>query len=394
MWVVVGFVFPAMLVGAGFAIVHRWAGVDSLWPFLVGGGLVLAGTVGLTAAAVVFLVKIVRRIARTPPKWTGFGGKTLWNWLELLIIPIVLALGAFAFSLTQDMRTQDVEDQRAQDAALQAYIDEIENLMLNRNLEGSRGGDTARVIARARTVTVMHRLDADGNRVVVRFLREAGLIGGEEASIGLLRHTNLAGVDLEGAALSGADLTRANLRGANLNGAVLSSAYLQGAKLDGANLRDAELYNAELCEAELPEASLERASIGSAYFNGADLSEAHLFGAFLSGVNLFNADLDKADLRDTYLFQADLRHAILTEANLTGADLTNADLRDAYLHQATLRGADLRDADLRDAYFYQATGVTTEQLKKEAQAHKGASMPNDSQYHGDDRPDTPPCPTD
>src|SRR5713101_1618561 len=36
--------------------------------------------------------------------WTGLGahpqGKTLWDWLQLLIIPVVLAVGGYAFNLT------------------------------------------------------------------------------------------------------------------------------------------------------------------------------------------------------------------------------------------------------------------------------------------------------
>jgi hypothetical protein len=38
------------------------------------------------------------------PAWTGFGGepaKTLWDWLQLLIVPAVLALGALWFNYTQ-----------------------------------------------------------------------------------------------------------------------------------------------------------------------------------------------------------------------------------------------------------------------------------------------------
>ncbi len=34
-------------------------------------------------------------------KETGFSGKTLWDWLQLLIIPLMLAGGGFWFSLQQ-----------------------------------------------------------------------------------------------------------------------------------------------------------------------------------------------------------------------------------------------------------------------------------------------------
>jgi hypothetical protein len=63
-------------------------------------------------------------------RW-GFHGMTVRNWLELLIVPLVLAGIGFWFTAQQDARMQQIEDQRAasdrkledqraQDAALQA----------------------------------------------------------------------------------------------------------------------------------------------------------------------------------------------------------------------------------------------------------------------------------
>src|SRR5215207_7084285 len=47
-------------------------------------------------------------------KWTKFGEKSGWDWMELLIIPLVLALGGLLFSLAQDTRQQEIEERRAQ----------------------------------------------------------------------------------------------------------------------------------------------------------------------------------------------------------------------------------------------------------------------------------------
>src|SRR5207245_667122 len=53
--------------------------------------------------------------------WTGFGpetsepkqhAKTLWDWLQLLIVPIVLALGATLFNRAITQNEQKVAEQR------------------------------------------------------------------------------------------------------------------------------------------------------------------------------------------------------------------------------------------------------------------------------------------
>src|SRR5215204_6745689 len=73
-------------------------------------------------------------------EWTGFGEKKLWDWLQLLsalAIPILLTVAGFWFAAQQDEREakrveneRKLEEQRAQDAALQAYLDQMSQLML------------------------------------------------------------------------------------------------------------------------------------------------------------------------------------------------------------------------------------------------------------------------
>ena len=55
-----------------------------------------------------------RRIAW--PRWTGFRGMTVRDWLELLIVPLALVVIGFVFTMQQDARQQKIEDQRAQQA--------------------------------------------------------------------------------------------------------------------------------------------------------------------------------------------------------------------------------------------------------------------------------------
>jgi hypothetical protein len=53
---------------------------------------------------------------RQSKAWTlrEFGGKTLWEWMQLLIVPIALSLITLAFTWQQDARQQKIEDRRAE----------------------------------------------------------------------------------------------------------------------------------------------------------------------------------------------------------------------------------------------------------------------------------------
>jgi uncharacterized protein YjbI with pentapeptide repeats len=291
---------------------------------------------------------------KPPPPWwkrlwarTGFDDKTLWDLLQLLIVPLALAVIGFVFTMQQDTRQQRIEnqraqqaqkienrraeaerelaEQRAQDEALQAYLDQMSSLLLEKDLRDSEEDSEVHILARARTATVIQRLDADGNRNVIRFLNEASLTGNGQSSISLLTNANLQGAHLEGVNLS--DI---NLRGADLNGANLRYSSVAFADLSGANLSDANLNNAYLFETDLSPINPVRE---------ADLSNADLSSADLGGTVLRDADLSEADLSNAYLGSADLSNAYMVGANLSNADkLDDADLSNANLWRAKMSG--------------------------------------------------------
>jgi hypothetical protein len=165
-------------------------------------------------------------------------GKTLWELLELLIVPLALAGIGFWFTAHQDAHQQQIEEQRTQDAVLQAYLDQMSALILQRNLLKSEEDDPVYTLAQARTSTAIIALDAEHNRSVTRFLTDSGL-SGSRGSFSLLRSIDLRKADLSGAYLSSADLDDATLTRADLSGAFLVSADLNSAYLPEAAMRRA-----------------------------------------------------------------------------------------------------------------------------------------------------------
>jgi hypothetical protein len=118
-----------------------------------------------------------------------------------------------------------LDDRRAQDEAIQAYLEQMSKLMGDEDapLRFSREGDEVvgdkvrevRTLARAHTLTVLRRLYPDRKRNVLNFLYEADLIKLPQPVIDLgSPDFEYSAADLSGADLSGADLTGADLRGA------------------------------------------------------------------------------------------------------------------------------------------------------------------------------------
>lgn len=291
------------------------------------------GVVGMVLVVVITLI-----IAGYWYDWTGFGGysiiwipkatngtslpitrleeqqpaKTLWDWLQLLIIPLVLAVVALLFNLANSRTERQIANQRykqdqqiaeqryeqdqqiakqryeqdqqialdkQREGLLQAYLDRISELLLKEKLRSSAVDAEVRNVARVRTITILFQLDARRIEYIFAFLREARLMSATSDSIISLKQANLSTINFSQAHIGQADLSKANLNKANLRGAALSDADLQGADLTGVDLIYANLSGAALSDADLSNAYLSKADLSFTDLTYADLSFADLTGA-------------------------------------------------------------------------------------------------------------------
>lgn len=392
-----------------------------VWLILLVGGLLFFGVL------VLLLVLYNRGYMQRLPLWTGLGyaqdpelvlkgyekvqiaeetqeaqakkhtityelqlGKTLWDWLQLLLVPVVLAIVAFSFNAGQASMNQQLEQQSMQEQVVDTYLDQMSNLLLQYHLHDSQLGDPIRAIAQAITLTALDRLDSEHKNIIILFLYRADLLKyhyykhGEKECIDSSLHNkfsneqpiitlsqgNIEGVTINNLKLSCIDLHNMNLEGSNFSTSLL----------DRADLGLSLAMNADFSHASMKAANLYYLDLSDANLQGALLQYANMKGICLSHARLDGADLQHADLRvythfvnyatqfcgqhdNATLTPANLSDAVLTQANLTGADLT----------QANLTGANLTQANLSHAK------VSSEQLAK-AMSLAGAIMPNGSKH--------------
>ena len=309
-------------------------------------------------------------------------GKTLWDWMSLLGVPLSLAILGFwlqqnqrkraekfseeqkardeLFALDQQKRTEEISERQLKIAAdetkeevLQTYFDRVSVLLVDKNLlaiaskvstietqenecqqkieadnEEHELLDSAVNVIRARTLSILRRFENDSKRKtsVIRFLSESHCLGKLK-------------LNLKGANLKDADLSGVNLKGANLRQVNLADVYLQGVNLSHADLSYVEILGAKLNKANLSHANLFKANLSRANLYLSDLSNADLSNAFLIRANLFLARLNSANLNHAFLYCANLVRADLSGANLSYATLSHADLSHTDFSGAILTGA-------------------------------------------------------
>ena len=188
-------------------------------------------------------------------------------------------------------RRENKDNQR--EAALQAYIDKMSELLLHENLRNSSQDGEVRRIATLQTLTTLPRLDGKRKGSVLLFLYEAGLIenpnpiimfgaaGLHSADLQRCDLSNIPGVSLHGSFFSYAALNEADFTGMHLRKVLFEGCNLRKARLIGADLRESELYSVNLSEVDLA---------------GADLTDASLAAVDLTGAIVTNEQLSKAKL--------------------------------------------------------------------------------------------------
>lgn len=262
--------------------------------------------------------------------WVAQGaGKTLWDFVELLIIPAVLGIVAWLFNRAARKRDREIESDRQRQAVLTTYFDQMADLLLKHDLGNSKSsskkGGEVRSIARARTLSALRNLDGRRKGQVLLFLYESGLIDKKPAidlKLADLQGAELVGASLEGAHLSNANLRRAHLSYAKLEGANLVKANLAGAHLSHAKLQGAELYGASLRGADMGWAKLQRANLMGVIPKGFIPDQADIKRAIRRGVDLKRAMLNSAIKKGIIPRPISPRGATLKSANLEGAEVT------------------------------------------------------------------------
>ncbi|WP_017302009.1 pentapeptide repeat-containing protein [Nodosilinea nodulosa] len=214
-------------------------------------------------------------------KKTGLEGKTFWDYLQLLIVPLLL----LSVTVQIDRQQKNTDAINAKHDTLSAYIDTMTGLM-NDGLSENSGRDSRLAkIAASRTILTLKELDGGLNTVILGFLKESDLIQtsfprenytacikdkpndsklncsedfAESGNIPIsLEGADFSGIDFHNADLNVLNLSKANLSNANLENAILIEADLEKANLTGANLTGANLTWANLKGAHLQENALK-----------------------------------------------------------------------------------------------------------------------------------------
>ncbi len=236
-------------------------------------------------AAIVGLVVVVAFLTisvRFDLIQSGFNQKTIWDVLDVLGIPLVVAVIAGMFAWGAQIRAsqrfeaeQELNNDRSRETALQTFLDRMTVLVIDRNLQDSERDSPEQAVAIAHTLATLRGLDGPRKGILVKFLYESKLINRGKPVV---------------------ELAKADLRSSDLGGLHLSRCDMSGANLSHADLGDTDLSESSLVDAMLVEADLYYTDLRDADLSGADLHLSVIHDADLAGVNFAGAKVTESQL--------------------------------------------------------------------------------------------------
>ena len=184
--------WPTIVLICFFGFVLGFGGffvLPKLWP----GGIGIGKDESVTTTTVETIEKDKQGKTVKKVTTTAYNdGKTLWDWLSLLGVPLSLAILGYFLEQQQQKRAEKLSEDEDNEEVLQTYLERLSVLLHDRNLialsnksqsstitpEEQELLDSSLDVIRAKTLSILKRFanDAERKTSVIQFLIETDLV--------------------------------------------------------------------------------------------------------------------------------------------------------------------------------------------------------------------------
>lgn len=283
--------------------------------------------------------------------WTGFNitpnysgyrpGKYLWDWLEIIIVPLVLTLIGVYFNArqkkveienaTETEKRRTIQNQiKEQESELSRYFEKINDLILRDGLAKESASLEVKSIARSMTTEIFQRISIEYAPKVINYLYENHLIGKENCK-----------VNLSGVALARIDLSERNLNNVNLSGIKIYAGNLSGTDFSNSNLSDAVLFECNLRNSKFTNTDITATDLKNCNLVLADFRNAQGSRADFSYTHMYETVFENANLHKSEYFQSRMIQVNFQKANLSGAIFSQATIWDCFMKETNLQDTNI-----------------------------------------------------
>lgn len=288
--------------------------------------------------------------------WETVPPKFLWDWLELLIIPVILLFGTFFLSHSEEVTRREIAEKqreadqtiadknnkaeqdriidRQREESLQEYINKMTELLLDNKLKDNNNKIVAD-IARVKTMATVRVLDGKRKGLVLKFLFDSGLINGDKPIVNL-EYADFSGTEYSGAYLGGADLSKVDF---------------SNAKLNGINLKKAKVKETIFRNADLSNGIFEETNFDHAEFTQTKAAGIHADNCIFSSIIFSETDLTNSLLTDCTFNSCKMMKPVFTSAKIINLSSSPQEFREGKFNKSKISNANFKGVAFTDVDF-------------------------------------------
>ncbi len=219
--------------------------------------------------------------------------KKLWDWLDLLIVPLSLILLGWIYRAYEKSKEEKKEIENQQNEIIDSYFRIVSDLIIKSNLLDKIKNKESKIIARTRTIIAVENLEGERKGQVLQFLYESELID----NIGLnILGANFRNVQVSGIVLRGITIKGVYFCGADFENTFLDKSCFISCNFSNTNFKGSSMENTSFKYSNLSNCKLTNIDLTKVDFEGIDLSNADLSNSKITRLQL-NSIFKKSNLK-------------------------------------------------------------------------------------------------
>lgn len=310
-------------------------------------------------------------------KWMGFAGKTLWDWLEIAVVPIFIAGSVFFFDFIQkrnDILSSQRELENQKELSREQFSrDQFDSFLsyfqdYGGRLRDGAGTHEAQVI-KFKTRAMFRTMSAFWIGEVFDFLSQSSIVRviPDIFDENEFKEVNISHAALRNVSMKDVRFFDCTAQQVVLSGGIFRTVLFNGTRISGGNFSNASFRNVRFDNCDLTGLQCNSIVMASTDFLNCILvrgrfSNGIFQSCLLQGVTLDFANIDGAairniNLRKCSLISTDFSSVELLNGRFTECQFNQTNFENSKLSVAQFEACKFIDVDLSKVYFLSAKFV-------------------------------------
>lgn len=276
--------------------------------------------------------------------------KTLWDWLQLLLVPIILILGGFWLNRSESRHSLEmqksindtnlsIEKERFEDGILNSYINDIAQMIINSDTAKLR---TNRIMAvyKIKTLTTLNRLNSERRNYLIQFLVDSKMLNYWDFL------SDFKNIHVSGIFFNDVSFDDFKFIGSSISSSRFFSCSIQSSKSSHSDFTSSMFNDMKINIFDISSSKFIQSSLVKVIFSECKIKDSKFYGSKIQHSSLGNSTIESSDLScstisntnfsDTKFYCCDFIRSSIKDSSFIDVDFWNVNFSNTELINVTI----------------------------------------------------------